>query len=1050
LIVVNTQPFALVYAFFQHPHLGWVLEPHVVQVNSKGAYTLTHQRVFSKTIDYFDKEINSEDIKLIKLLDEVDDDFLFKRFNTEVKRKIRTAEFFQKHCTKELLDDVIRPYIEERMNTVLNALRGKTVYKNGNDNNPTSVKLTVAEEQANIWFHFKNSPEGIRYYPTLRYKDQKVEFMYKGSQIISQTPAWLMVENMVYDFEKNVDGKKLLPFMNKRYIQIPKKSEETYLSKFVLQLVEKYDVKTDCFTIKSSQPMGKAVLNMQSLFEEEVALKLEFIYGEVSFDYLSESNVHARLLKQGEHYHFDRVVRNRYWEDGKYKTLIDLGLSHVHGPYFTLLKAKPEQPMAEGFLGLKGANKYVFLDWLNSAHEVLTAANIEVKQNSESAKFFIGPRELKIEVNERKDWFDVNAVASFGEYTFSFIALREYILRGKREFILPNGLVAIIPEEWFGNLSGIFEFSTSEEEIKIEKHHVGLLEELANNGGRYLRLTDKLSKMISYGQMREMDMPKDFGGTLRPYQKGGFDWFYFLKDNQFGGCLADDMGLGKTIQTLALLQKEREFYLAGLKSPQSLGAKVLSTASPGLPASQLSIFDQQTDNAIQPQSANGLSAAQQLYLQTGGIAHHSTIKPSDKEGIETQTNIRTSLIVVPNSLVFNWYNEARKFTPNLKILVYTGINRIKNAKYFFSYDLVITTYGTVRVDLDIVKEFKFNYIILDESQSIKNATSQVSRAVKQLHAARRLVLTGTPIENSVQELWSQMAFVNPGLLGSLQSFTERFVYPIEKQKDIIKMQQLKAIINPFILRRTKDQVAKDLPAKMEQVVYCEMGTEQAEQYEKVKSYYRNEIIKSLREMGVSKSHFTLLQGLTKLRQIANHPRLVNPDFVGECGKFNEVIAMAETALAEGHKVLLFSQFVSQLTIYREWMEKQKIDYCYLDGSMTNEARQKMVNRFQEGEVPFFLISLKAGGFGLNLTKADYVFMIDPWWNPAVERQAIDRAHRIGQTQNVFIYKFITKDSIEEKILALQEKKKLLADNIIETDESIIKQIDAEEILDLLQ
>jgi SNF2 family DNA or RNA helicase len=356
----------------------------------------------------------------------------------------------------------------------------------------------------------------------------------------------------------------------------------------------------------------------------------------------------------------------------------------------------------------------------------------------------------------------------------------------------------------------------------------------------------------------------------------------------------------------------------------------------------------------------------------------------------------------------------------------------------------------VRVDLDIVKEFKFNYIILDESQSIKNATSQVSRAVKQLHAARRLVLTGTPIENSVQELWSQMAFVNPGLLGSLQSFTERFVYPIEKQKDIIKMQQLKAIINPFILRRTKDQVAKDLPAKMEQVVYCEMGTEQAEQYEKVKSYYRNEIIKSLREMGVSKSHFTLLQGLTKLRQIANHPRLVNPDFVGECGKFNEVIAMAETALAEGHKVLLFSQFVSQLTIYREWMEKQKIDYCYLDGSMTNEARQKMVNRFQEGEVPFFLISLKAGGFGLNLTKADYVFMIDPWWNPAVERQAIDRAHRIGQTQNVFIYKFITKDSIEEKILALQEKKKLLADNIIETDESIIKQIDAEEILDLLQ
>jgi SNF2 family DNA or RNA helicase len=228
-----------------------------------------------------------------------------------------------------------------------------------------------------------------------------------------------------------------------------------------------------------------------------------------------------------------------------------------------------------------------------------------------------------------------------------------------------------------------------------------------------------------------------------------------------------------------------------------------------------------------------------------------------------------------------------------------------------------------------------------------------------------------------------------------------------------------------------------------------MSEEQEESYEKVKSYYRNEIIKAIKDLGVNRSQFTLLQGLTKLRQIANHPKLVNPDFEGESGKFKEVTYMAETAMAEGHKVLVFSQFVMQLEIYRKWMESQKIDYCYLDGSMTNEARQQMVNKFQEGNTPFFLISLKAGGFGLNLTSADYVFMIDPWWNPAVERQAIDRAHRIGQKQNVFIYKFITRNSVEEKILALQEKKKLLADNIIETDESIIKHIDVDEIMDLL-
>ncbi|MCF8253131.1 MAG: ATP-dependent helicase [Bacteroidia bacterium] len=1042
MIVVNTQPFALIYALFHHPYLGLVLEPHVVQVNTKGAYTLTHQRVFTKTADYFAKNISAEDLKLIKILDEVDDDYIFKKFNTDVKRKIRTAEFFSKYCPKELLEEKIRPFIEERMHKVFLALRGKTIYKNGNDNNPTSVKITVADEQANIWFHFKNNPEGIRYYPTLRYKNQKVEFMYRGAQIVSQSTAWLLVENMLYDFEKNVDGKKLLPFMSKRYIQIPKKSEETYLSKFVIQLVEKYDVKSDCFIIQNQPSFGRAVLNMQKLFEDEVALKLEFNYGEIIFDYQSEQEVHAQLLKAGDKYVFNRVARNRRWEEAKAKELMQMGLLNEKGAFFTLPAVNIVKKQ-EDFLGIGSSNKYVFLEWLNQYSEELKAQEIDVLQDSSHSKYFIGPRELKIEVKEQKDWFDVQAIARFGDYSFSFLALREYIIKGKREFILPNGLIAIIPEEWFGNLSGILEFSANEDDIKIEKHHIGLLEELSH-GGRYLMISDKLKKLTDYGQLRDMEMPQNFKGELRPYQKAGFDWFYFLKDNQFGGCLADDMGLGKTIQTLALIQKERELYLEQIKSKKEVrvpSEPIALHSSIGDVKGQLNIFD----HGVQATpSQNRL-----LYEQTGGIAHHSFSKPAADANLPKQNFIRPSLIIVPNSLVFNWFNESKKFTPGIKILVYTGINRIKNAQYFINYDLIITTYGTVRVDIDVFKEFKFNYIILDESQAIKNAQSQVSKAVKLLRGNNKLVLTGTPIENSVQELWSQLSFVNPGLLGSLQSFTERFVLPIERQKDVLKMQQLKAIISPFILRRTKDQVATDLPPKMEQIVYCEMSEEQEESYEKVKSYYRNEIIKAIKDLGVNRSQFTLLQGLTKLRQIANHPKLVNPDFEGESGKFKEVTYMAETAMAEGHKVLVFSQFVMQLEIYRKWMESQKIDYCYLDGSMTNEARQQMVNKFQEGNTPFFLISLKAGGFGLNLTSADYVFMIDPWWNPAVERQAIDRAHRIGQKQNVFIYKFITRNSVEEKILALQEKKKLLADNIIETDESIIKHIDVDEIMDLL-
>ncbi|MCE2740553.1 MAG: DEAD/DEAH box helicase [Sphingobacteriales bacterium] len=1056
MIVVNTQPFALIYGLFQHPYLGVLLEPHVVQVNSKGAYTLTHQRVFSKTADYFEKGISSEDYELIKVLDELDDDFIFKRFYKDPKKKIRTAEFFSKHCSKELLEDKIRPFIEERMNKVLLRLRGRTIYKNGNDNNPTSVKILVGEEQANIWFHFKNNPEGIRYYPTLRYKNQKVEFMYKGAQIISLAPAWLLLDNQLFDFEKNVDGKKLVPFMSKRFIQIPKKTEETYLNKFVLQLVEKYDVKSDCFKINHLPSFGYPVLNMQALFEDEVALRLQFNYANISFDYGSDQDVHAQLIKQESDYVFNRVARNRKWEEGRAKFIEGLGLKHARGAFFVLPNQEVAAPKL-GILGTGSMNKYAFLDWLNQHFETLKQHGIELNQDSEHNKFYIGHRELKIEVNEQKDWFDVRAIVQFGEFTFSFLALREYIIKGKREFILPNGLIAIIPEEWFGNLTGIFEFSTSEDEIKIEKHHIGLLEDISQGGGRYVKMSDKLKSLIEYGALRDMELPQFFKGTLRPYQKAGFDWFYFLKDNQFGGCLADDMGLGKTIQTLALIQKEKELYLAQpnvVKADQNLDFSPFEMAEPKAHGSavQLSIFDQnplvQTEQHTVLSKKDKPASNAEVYLQTGGILHHS-LTPQGKDNTASNNYIRTSLIVVPNSLIYNWYNEAKKFTPGLKVLIYTGINRAKSTKLFTKYDLVISTYGTVRVDIDILKEFVFNYIILDESQAIKNANSQVSKAVKVLKSMRKLVLTGTPIENSVQELWSQLSFVNPGLLGSLSSFQDRFVSPIEKQKDLQKMRQLKAIINPFILRRTKDQVATDLPAKMEQVVYCEMSEEQAEAYEKVKSHYRNEILKVIKDMGIAKSQFTLLQGLTKLRQIANHPLLVNPEFVGDSGKFVEVTEMAQTAMAEGHKVLIFSQFVSQLAIYKNWFDTQKIAYCYLDGSMSSEARQLAVQQFQEGDFPFFLISLKAGGFGLNLTKADYVFMIDPWWNPAIERQAIDRAHRIGQTQNVFIYKFISKDTVEEKILALQEKKKLLADSMIETDESIFKQIDVDEILELL-
>jgi SNF2 family DNA or RNA helicase len=1044
LVVVNTQPFALVFTLIEHPYLGFLIEPHVVQINGKGDFTLTHQRVFYKTADYFSKRISTDDLKIIKLLDEIDDAFIFKKFNTETKKRITKTEYFKKYFNKELFEDKIRPFIEERLNAALKLLHNKPIYKMGNDSNPTSVKLSIGIEPANIWFHFKKNDYGFKYYPTIKYKGSLLEFKYNESKIICMEPAWLLVDNLLLHFDNNVEGKKLKPFLNKRFIQVPKSTMQTYLEKFVVQVVERYYVKSDCFVIKNEMPYAKAIISMQQYFNNNIALKLSFDYNGTIFEYQSDQQISVTLTKQNSGYVFYRVERNRNFENKIAETLVKLGLKQFNRAYFTIPAVKQVET-ENTLIGMEGTNKYAFLEWLNLNHQVLKDHRIEIIQNDESSKYFFGAREIKLEITENRDWFDVSAVVRFGDYSFSFLTLKEHILNGKREFLLPNGLIAIIPEEWFGNLSGILEFNSGDEEIKIQKHHVGLLHEITQHASQYLKISDKLQRMLAYGQdVKELPEPTAFKGTLRAYQKAGYNWFYFLKENQFGGILADDMGLGKTIQTLAMLQKEHEIYTANI-TPKQLPATAEFYNNPL--GSNPSV--KQASASKQLDLFSGILQAdnRELYQQSQGIYHHAIAPIAGN--IKDDTYIRPSLLVVPNSLIYNWFNEAGKFTPQLKLLNYTGYNRVKNAQIFARYDLVITTYGTVRVDIDLLKEFKFNYVILDESQAIKNPNAMAAKCVKQLKCNNKLALTGTPIENNIQELWSQFSFINPGLLGSLNNFNERFIIPVEKQKNVQKLNQLKALIKPFILRRTKQQVATELPEKMEQVIYCDMTEEQTEAYEKVKSHYRNEILKSLKDFGLGKTQFTLLQGLTKLRQIANHPLLTNPDFSGESGKFNEVTEMAEIAMAEGHKTIIFSQFVSQLAIYKKYFTDKQIPFCYLDGSMTAEARQRMVEIFQQGKVPFFLISLKAGGFGLNLTQADYVFILDPWWNPAVERQAIDRAHRIGQTQHVFIYKFISKDSVEEKILQLQEKKQLLADSIITTDEHIIKQINAEEILSLL-
>ncbi|MEO1098763.1 MAG: DEAD/DEAH box helicase, partial [Bacteroidota bacterium] len=390
----------------------------------------------------------------------------------------------------------------------------------------------------------------------------------------------------------------------------------------------------------------------------------------------------------------------------------------------------------------------------------------------------------------------------------------------------------------------------------------------------------------------------------------------------------------------------------------------------------------------------------------------------------------------------------KRFTPKLKVFTYTGTNRDKDPRKFAKYDIILTSYGIVRLDVDILCEYYFNYVILDESQAIKNPTSNIAKAVKDLNTRNRLILTGTPLENSTMDLWSQISFINPGLLGNQKLFKNEFLTPIEKQGDQAKMQKLYSIIKPFILRRNKSQVATELPDKVENIQYCSMLPDQEAEYEKVKSFYRDKILENIEAKGLNKSQLILLQGLTKLRQIANHPKMVDQDYEGASGKLWDLISMLDNAISEGHNVLIFSQFVKHLSIVKDHLKDMDIDFAYLDGS--TKDRKGQVERFQnDPNIRVFLISLKAGGVGLNLTKADYVFILDPWWNPAIEAQAVDRAHRIGQENQVFTYKFISKSTVEEKILELQKHKRNLAQNLITTEESFVKSLSKDDIESIL-
>ena len=618
------------------------------------------------------------------------------------------------------------------------------------------------------------------------------------------------------------------------------------------------------------------------------------------------------------------------------------------------------------------------IDWLREYAPRLKAEGFDVVQPSDHI-YYIGPLSVEQSDTWQGDWLqtDVTVVIDNGRLRIPFRDLRDTILRGEQEYMLSTGEILLIPNEWLKRYSDLMLIGLPKG-LGYQRHRSQILREEAKVD------SDKFATARPINSETAVEVCSKLKATLRPYQQAGFQWLWQNLVAQTGCCLSDEMGLGKTLQTIALLLKYKEATKATEPVSKPLSGMLFS------------------DEEMQGKCEEKTAIVERLDLP-----------------------YRTSLVVAPASVVHNWRNELTRFAPSLSVMTYTGDTAKRKDKRIalMRWDVVLTTYRTLLNDIELLSQNEFGIVVFDESQAFKTATSQIHQAVTRLQALHRMALSGTPVENNLQELWSLMNVLNPNLLGDERSFQNAFVNPIAVQMEESGEYQLSSrrdllrrLIAPYFLKRTKEEVLSDLPERQDEVVVCAMTDEQTSQYTEELSKARNEWLDPAASSQGRQIH--ILAALQRLRQIANGK-----------GKMRVVFDYLENLRQTTHKVLIFSEYVTLLEQVGSEMTSRSWNYALLIGQ--TQDREQVIARFQQSpDCQFFLISLKAGGVGLNLTAADYVFLLDPWWNRAAEEQAIARAHRIGQQRSVFVYRFVSAGTLEEQILTLQDRKQSLIDSVM--------------------
>jgi hypothetical protein len=931
--------YEAVFSLHRHEVLGFLIGAYVVQTTAPGTFGLKFNRLLPENLDRYGQRLSDNDRELVRQLDELVLQNLYKKF----RRKESSLQQFMTEFPDNPNRRYIVEYVERRVANALTRLSGSNFYLMSKDGFPALRKLRVLTEPAAVAFRIARTDIGLEYEAQVTLNGKRLPLHTKMGGVVGIKPPYLWHDDEIFPVADLPDARRLKPFFRQPVVQVPKLHEEEYFRKFIRKLVEDCEIEAQGFGVQTIEEPAQFSLEVLADNSGTVTLKPRVQYGTfvLPVDAREKFRVDLEERPNGS-VSFHRIRRDRDAElhfTERFESLRTDGVSLID---FILPAAKAHA-------------------WVAEHLPALQAEGIRVVQQFGDEEFTFAQPDLAYELLPlSENAHELRADVVVAEQRIPLHMVRAQLLRGDTKLRLPDGRFLYLPQPWADDFRHLLEVARpTENGLRLEGFQLPLLRIAAKGKGAELP--------TGIGELTDLvpvELPQGLNATLRDYQKAGFDWLCWLRQNGFGGILADDMGLGKTVQTLSLL-----------------------------------LYD---------------------YEKT----------PPDERG--------PALIVVPNSLIFNWVDETARFTPALTTLVYKGQRRQSLQQEFFRYQLVISTYGTVRQDVEELREVPFRYVVLDESHTIKNREAKTTRAILELRARYRLSLTGTPIENTTMDLWTQMEFLNPGLLGTAPFFERHYANAIEKERNEERALKLRDLTKPFILRRTKDMVAQDLPERVEQTQPCEMAPAQERLYSRTSTLYRKTLFAGKDDAAVARNKLQVLASIQRLRQIAIHPLLVDP-LVSESGKYEVVLQLLEEVIASGAKVLVFSSFVKLLKIVQADLRQRNIPHCYLDGSQRPEDRAAEVARFQaDANVPVFLLSLKAGGTGLNLTAAQYVFLLDPWWNPAVEQQAINRAHRIGQGRTVFVYQFITRGSIEEKIVALQRRKQRIADEVIRTEAQFFK------------